>query len=165
MNDLSRSHRSRHRVKVWFTNRFSGPVSLLWLNYSGQEVEYKVLQESDRLHVTTYGSHPWVARHTEGEGDNIFFQWAPEDKRGYFEAYRYFQHHFEAGILTRRQVESALVASYPLEVSLVPEYYQPVSLRQLVLRQLASLKLTEDSVKTLGLPEILEEELKVLLGG
>lgn len=48
MNDLGRSHTSRHRFKVDFINRFPGPVSLLWLDFLGQEVSYGVLEPEDR---------------------------------------------------------------------------------------------------------------------
>jgi len=41
LGDLSKSHISQHKVLVRFVNLSPDTVSVRWINFSGEEVEYK----------------------------------------------------------------------------------------------------------------------------
>jgi len=46
-----RSHVSNHKIKIQFINKYPGSVSVRWLDFSGEEKEYTVLQR------TTHPTH------------------------------------------------------------------------------------------------------------
>lgn len=49
MIDLSKSHISLHKVLVRFVNLCPVRVSVRWINFSGEEVEYKQVESGGRL--------------------------------------------------------------------------------------------------------------------
>ena len=61
-NETPRSIEAKIPSPVLFCNNTGRKISLKWLNYSGEEICYGVL-DNERQHfpVNTYVSHPWIA--------------------------------------------------------------------------------------------------------
>jgi len=49
LGDLSKSHISQHKVLVRFVNLSPDTVSVRWINFSGEEVEYRSLGSGVRF--------------------------------------------------------------------------------------------------------------------
>jgi len=48
MSDLSRSHVSRHKIRLVLNNRSEQSVRVVWRDYAGGAQEHAVLQEGNR---------------------------------------------------------------------------------------------------------------------
>merc|ERR1712107_779093 len=101
-------------------------VSLMWMNYKGEEVEYKKLHPGESYSVNTYLSHPWVLRPSSLP---LFFHWPNGDLRPFFEAEQ-FAESLEAGLDWEERDWSQRFLQGGGEL-LVPitSHHQPASLR------------------------------------
>lgn len=55
----SLSAASAQQVNITFNNRTDGPVSLFWVDGSGNEISYGVIPVGQPLSLTTYPNHSW----------------------------------------------------------------------------------------------------------
>jgi hypothetical protein len=62
-----RSLRSRTPVNVRFHNHTPGQRTVMWIDFNGQPVEYKILAPGESYVQQTYVGHPWMV--TDGPGN------------------------------------------------------------------------------------------------
>jgi hypothetical protein len=162
-----RSLHSRDRVRVLFTNRTSGPLRLLWLNYEGEEVDYGVVGPGSSEHINTFLTHPWLVRRVvedevqdEGQEDKeVFFQWPDQGRLGpLFEAGAFVEKLFpdenEEQLLEVQHFLNGLVR---LEVVVRGRYAAPTLLRAALDVVGRRPRLTLASVHLLHLPGTLAD--------
>lgn len=58
---LPRSFRSEDKAYVRFINKTDRVVELIWLNFNGKYVRYRILGKDHFVDVNTYKNHPWIA--------------------------------------------------------------------------------------------------------
>lgn len=56
-----RSLRSEDKAYVRFINKTDRIVELIWLNFNGKYVRYRILEKDHFVDVNTYKNHPWIA--------------------------------------------------------------------------------------------------------
>ncbi|KAJ8977971.1 hypothetical protein NQ317_008164 [Molorchus minor] len=56
---------SRDRAYVRFFNKTNKTVEIIWLNFHGEKVRYKIIEKDDYVDVNTYKNHPWIALDVE----------------------------------------------------------------------------------------------------
>ncbi|XP_056638654.1 protein Vhl [Diorhabda carinulata] len=59
--DEHRSGTTGCSAYVRFINKTNRVIEIVWINYSGHYVRYRVLQKNNFVDVNTYSSHLWVA--------------------------------------------------------------------------------------------------------
>jgi len=160
--DLIKSHISRHKVLVRFINLCPVTVSARWINFGGEEVEYKKVEPGARYDVATYGSHPWVFRCSD---NNLLMGVQLHNTRATtFEAYTFIREKQQVGLLNREQVVQALSGRNVLSVKIVSPFYTIHTLRHISLQAIATLvDHSEASLVSLGLPITLLDILKGML--
>lgn len=62
--DNLRSEHSTYPLLVQFLNRTGRRVELIWVDYGGHWIRYKVLSPGDHFEIYTFVTHPWVFRDT-----------------------------------------------------------------------------------------------------
>jgi len=55
-----RSHPSRRLTFVRFENATQRKVDVIWINYEGVRVKYKMLEPGQFFDANTYVKHPWI---------------------------------------------------------------------------------------------------------
>ncbi|XP_023341524.1 uncharacterized protein LOC111711406 isoform X4 [Eurytemora carolleeae] len=154
---LDRSQNGTTSVQVRFTNLCCKPVSVRWLDYSGQEIQYTVLQSREQYNVTTFLTHPWV-----------FYNYQTDEKRAVqvagarvccFEAHRFLS--LNSGL---RNTDRAriLEGSQLINVPIVPSIYPVHSLRLLVISRVVNLVRNKDDIQELELPDTIKTDIEVL---
>jgi len=88
LGSLERSHNSWHRMQVEFENLTGVTVRVVWLDYSGEEVEYTRLAPGDTYDIATFATHPWIFRSTE-QPDQLLAAQFPGARKTRFECFRY----------------------------------------------------------------------------
>jgi len=88
LGSLERSHNSWHRMQVEFENLTEVTVRVVWLDYSGEEVEYTRLAPGDTYDIATFATHPWIFRSTE-QPDQLLAAQFPGARKTRFECFRY----------------------------------------------------------------------------
>jgi len=68
-----RSLDSNTPKRVNFTNTNDFPVEAFWLDFSGQEVKYAMIDPGNRWSVNTYATHPW--RFRRADDNTVVFEW------------------------------------------------------------------------------------------
>jgi len=70
---------SHTRLPVTFDNETDQTVELFWLNFQGQEVSYGTVAPGATKVMTTYSTHPWMARGKDNaaiqlqlDGEDVF---------------------------------------------------------------------------------------------
>lgn len=58
---LLRSLRSEEKAYVRFINKTDRVVEIIWLNFNGKYVRYRILGKDHYVDVNTYKNHPWIA--------------------------------------------------------------------------------------------------------
>eukprot|EP00092_Neocalanus_flemingeri_P036237 GFUD01039454.1.p1 GENE.GFUD01039454.1~~GFUD01039454.1.p1 ORF type:complete len:181 (+),score=61.68 GFUD01039454.1:67-609(+) len=170
---LDKSHISRNKICVRFVNRCPVSVSVSWINFSGEEVEYGQLEPEERYNVATYGTHPWVFRALSSQqlmGVQFHGKRCPQ-----FEAYRFVSEKQQLGYLSGEQVGQVLAGRCVVSVAIVTPCYTLHTLRQRSLLSIATLlsgeecgsdsdsDCVQDRVARLGLPATLQHRLMVML--
>nr|CAI5834557.1 unnamed protein product [Callosobruchus analis] len=85
--DDERSLFSDQKAYVRFVNKTGKCIELVWLDFNGIYVRYKILAHEEYLDVNTYKGHPWIALDFESkdrmhiEKSFIYF---PKTTREYF---------------------------------------------------------------------------------
>jgi len=164
LRDLSKSHISQHKVLVRFVNLCSARVSVRWINFSGEEVEYKQVESGARYDIATYGTHPWVFRHTQS--NQLMGVQLHSNRATSFEAYRFVREKQELDLLSREQVVKVLSGRCVISVKIVPPYYTIPSLTDSSLQVIAALVRrggSQDRLDRLGLPSTLQHSLAEIL--
>ncbi|PNH12970.1 hypothetical protein TSOC_000017 [Tetrabaena socialis] len=69
--DLITSLNSRFKVNMCFTNRTNSEIEVNWINYTGEEVSYGMMQPGQAQLLYTYLSHPWVFRSMDHSVDEL----------------------------------------------------------------------------------------------
>ncbi|CAG9765703.1 unnamed protein product [Ceutorhynchus assimilis] len=57
-----RSVESTQRCYVRFINTTSKTIDLMWVNFAGVYVRYRILRKDDYIDVNTFKTHPWIAK-------------------------------------------------------------------------------------------------------
>lgn len=60
-NNRLKSLESRNKVLVRFINISGRHAKIIWLNFRGEEVTYKIIPPRHRYDINTYETHPWIA--------------------------------------------------------------------------------------------------------
>lgn len=61
MAEELRSLRSNEKCYIRFVNKTRRCIDLLWIDFTGQFVKYKILDRGQYVDINTYKTHPWVA--------------------------------------------------------------------------------------------------------
>ncbi|EDV29568.1 uncharacterized protein TRIADDRAFT_7508, partial [Trichoplax adhaerens] len=56
-----KSLNSRNKVLVRFINISGRHAKMIWLNFRGEKVVYKVIPPRHRFDINTFETHPWIA--------------------------------------------------------------------------------------------------------
>lgn len=56
-----RSLRSNEKCYVRFINKTRRAIDIMWIDFTGQFVKYKLLQHGEFVDINTYKTHPWFA--------------------------------------------------------------------------------------------------------
>lgn len=56
-----RSIESEEKAYVRFINKTDRTVELVWVNFIGEYMKYRILHKDEYVDVNTYKTHPWVA--------------------------------------------------------------------------------------------------------
>ncbi len=65
------SQNSLDPVYITFVNNSKRQLHINWLNYNGEEVTQFNLEDGDSVGVTSYLTHPWIIRLTNGACSTI----------------------------------------------------------------------------------------------
>lgn len=142
-----RSLNSNLKCYVRFINMTNKSVELMWINFTGQYIRYRILEKSDYIDINTYKTHPWIAKdvltkdilHIDGK-----FLFQPKTTREFIRE-RYPERHIP-------EHHEARVRAYIT----LPLY----SLRYASLLTLRNYILKEEDVEELCLPKNLSDDLK-----
>jgi len=118
---LEKSHFSRHKILVKFVNRCPVSVSVRWINFTEEEVEYSQLEPGGRYNVSTYGTHPWVFRDLSSHQLMGVQFHAKRWKQ--FEAYRFVSEKQQLGYLSGEQVGQVMAGRVVVSVVIVLQYH------------------------------------------
>jgi hypothetical protein len=171
-----RSLHSRQSVEVVFFNATpSTAVRLLWLDFSGERVDYGVLGPGDRIEMDTFVTHPWVLERVEqdgeeDQGEEVFFKYVGDQPtyggprevrlRPVFEAQKYSS--TLAALWHRHGIADEYVT---LNVT-IRSLYSPCSLLRAAATAVARMPgVNPDSLALLELPDTLKEEVRSLING
>jgi len=158
-----RSHVSNHKIKIQFINKYPGSVSVRWLDFSGEEREYTVLQRTthpthqSRFNVNTFVTHPWVFYDTQTQ-QRVSVQFAGR-RLVVFEGWSCLQLYKARNLLDRTTFNQICRGERDLPVYIVPNYYPNLTLRQLCVHNVAKLINCVNAVQALEIPQQLKEEL------
>jgi len=161
--DLGRSIRSTHAVIVRFMNKTDKQVSVKWLNFSGDAIEYKQLEPKQEWSARTFVTHPWVFTDIQTR-ESLSVQ-APGQKINVFEAYRFLQK-----LVNRVKIHHLnrmLKGQTEIGVRIVDNVYPPPAELRLLSMNLAKQVLegrSLEQIQSLELPKILESEIVEELG-
>lgn len=75
-----RSQESRISTNVTFVNMTRQTVTVHWINYEGNLVQYWTLATDEEIEVQTYVSHPWVIRDRSLNTIGVFLPRATESR-------------------------------------------------------------------------------------
>jgi len=161
--NYNRSHVSAHPIKIQFVNMYSGSVSLRWLDFSGEQVQYAVIPRgrNSRFDVRTFCTHPWVFYDTETQ-QRVSVQLAGR-RVGIFEPWCALQLYKIRNLINQETFNKIARCQQQLRVFIVPNVYPVQPLRQLGLRAIAKILKSVEKVEQLEIPLQLQEELKNLL--
>lgn len=119
---LQKSHLGRHSdsVKVTFVNLCGENISIHWVNYDGEEVEYFSVDEvrpDERKEVLTFRTHPWMFKNASNQ--HMFVKYSDRVVK-YFEALRYLTDKYESGMIRLPQFQLQVQGRECIEVHIVP---------------------------------------------
>lgn len=60
-NQEVRSQRNNNRCYLRFINKTNVPVNLVWIDFNGKYVSYRLLNQNDFVDINTFKNHPWIA--------------------------------------------------------------------------------------------------------
>lgn len=60
--EAPRSLHDREKCYVRFINNTNKIVEILWIDYSGRYVRYRVIKKGDYIDINTFKTHPFVAK-------------------------------------------------------------------------------------------------------
>lgn len=60
--EAPRSLNDREKCYVRFINNTNKIVEILWIDYSGRYVRYRVIKKGDYIDINTFKTHPFVAK-------------------------------------------------------------------------------------------------------
>jgi len=155
-----RSHHSQRKVMVKFINRHKTlPVSLQWLDYDGERVEYALLGPGEAFEVDTFCTHPWVL---DSSNKDLLFVW-PGELKTFFEAY-HFSQTLAAKVEHMSDWSNRFLQGEEELVIYINGMYQPQSLREATLISVAqAIKFRPDYVQKLRVPHVLEQDLRAVI--
>jgi len=162
-DELRRSIRSSHEVIVRFMNKTNKQVSLKWLNFNGDAIEYKQLEPEQSWSARTYITHPWIFTDTATR-QNLSIQ-VPGQKIQIFEAYRFLQKLVNR--VTIQQLKLMLEGKAEIGVRIVNTVYPPPHDLRFQAMKVAKQVLegrSFEEIVSLELPKILESEIVEELG-
>lgn len=148
-NPSLRSSESVERTTIAIWNRTRRDIEMMWINYEGQEVSYGIIDRETPplkpLIVKTFVGHPW---------------------RFYLAGTRLLLNVFQPGqpvtdVLWPQKLPAQHSAKP--QVNYVFVFFPVLSLRHSCLQKLRDLKLTEDSLNKLCIPDILKADFKHFL--
>jgi len=145
-----RSLQSNQKCYVRFINTTDRTIEIMWINFTGQYVRYRILEKSDYIDVNTYKTHPWIAKdfltkdvlHIDKK-----FVYNPKSTREYIQE-RYPERHIPENHEARLRAFISL-----------PVY----SLRYSCLLALRNRIYREEDVDQLCLPKNLSDDLKKVI--
>lgn len=62
VNQNIRSLNSREKCYIRFINTTNKTIDIMWIDFSGVYVRYRILGKGDYIDVNTYKTHPWIAK-------------------------------------------------------------------------------------------------------
>ncbi|XP_030759487.1 protein Vhl [Sitophilus oryzae] len=143
-----RSVHSTQKCYVRFVNMTERTVEIMWINFIGQYVRYRILEKGNFIDVNTYKTHPWTAKDfltkDELHIDKRFF-YHPKTTREFIQLRYPDRNNYPEN-------HEARVRAYIT----LPMY----SLRFLSLLTVRNHILKEDDVEQLSLPKNISDDLK-----
>lgn len=142
-----RSQKCSTRCYLRFTNLTERSINVVWVNFSGQYVSYKILHRGQFVDVNTFKTHPWIAIDNNTKDKmhlNKNFVYDPQTFREHFTA-NFPQYRLREG------VESRIIVAITLPMN---------SLKYTVLLYLKNYFKDTHPVDKLDLPNFLADALK-----
>jgi len=162
-DDLRTSTNSSQPVLVIFKNKTEKIVSLKWLDFSGEKIEFATLLPEQQFPASTFITHPWIFIDAE-TGDNLSVQ-VPGGRLPVFEALKFIQRH--VNVASIQQLTQMLKGKAQILVRIVENVYPPPSDLRLLAMNVVEEVLEGRSIEaitSLELPKGLEKELVHNLG-